>query len=287
MIQHFTEPNNSKKPVIEQMGQILYVCDTQPANRVLPRVLHMHQDIMELSFVVRGKGKHLIGKKAYDTKPGDIIVFNSGELHDEMTYSDDILRVFCCGITDLKLKGLEKNHLIGKEVSPIIQSGRHEDEVRLLFELIVKKVKEEQEHSLEAAHYLLISLILLIMELPRENQRDVKELKIVEAAKDYIDEYYMEEINLESISKNLHISASHLSHIFKVETGFSPIQYIIRRRIGQAQTLLINTSYTATQIALMVGYDNTNYFNSLFTKNVGISPQRYRKYWTDSDKSYV
>ena len=40
----------------------------------------------------------------------------------------------------------------------------------------------------------------------------------------------------------------HLAHIFKDMTGMSPIHYMIRCRIGEAQNLLISTDYSATQI---------------------------------------
>lgn len=57
---------------------------------------------------------------------------------------------------------------------------------------------------------------------------------------------------------------------------------MIRRRIGLAQTLLSTTDYTATYIATMVGYDNTNYFNTIFTKVVGVSPIRCKKQYLDA-----
>ena len=56
------------------------------------------------------------------------------------------------------------------------------------------------------------------------------------------------------------------------------MQYIINRRIGEAQNLLINTDYSITQIADKVGYDNPSYFNMLFTKLIGMSPGKFRKH---------
>mgnify|MGYP002224503495 CR=1 FL=1 len=55
--------------------------------------------------------------------------------------------------------------------------------------------------------------------------------------------------------------------IFKEETGFSPMQYVTRRRIGEAQNLLINTQLSITEIAANVGYNNSNYFQNVFKKN--------------------
>ncbi len=64
------------------------------------------------------------------------------------------------------------------------------------------------------------------------------------------------------------------------ETGYSPMNYIIRRRIGEAQTLLITTKLSITEIAGMVGFSNPNNFNIQFQKQVGLSPREYRKTYT-------
>ena len=60
------------------------------------------------------------------------------------------------------------------------------------------------------------------------------------------------------------MSPYHLAHIFKEITGMSPIHYMIRCRVGEAQNLLISTDYSATQIAAIVGYTNVNHFNAIF-----------------------
>ena len=59
-------------------------------------------------------------------------------------------------------------------------------------------------------------------------------------------------------------------------SGYSPIQYLLRRRLGEAQTLLISTDLPIIDITLMTGFDTQNYFNAQFTKHVGVSPKRYR-----------
>ena len=75
-----------------------------------------------------------------------------------------------------------------------------------------------------------------------------------------------------------------------MKVGFDNQKYLtmqsqqIRRRIGHAQTLLISTSYTVTQIASLVGYDNTNYFSTQFSKVVGMSPTHYRTFYSEEAK---
>ena len=56
------------------------------------------------------------------------------------------------------------------------------------------------------------------------------------------------------------------------------MQYLLRRRIGEAQTLLITTDLSITRIAEMVGYDTQSYFNLQFArKNVGMPPNKFRQ----------
>ena len=95
----------------------------------------------------------------------------------------------------------------------------------------------------------------------------------------YIDKNYNENISLKSIAEAVNANQYYLSHIFKEETGFSPMQYVTRRRIGEAQNLLINTQLSITEIAANVGYNNSNYFQNVFKKIVGYTPGSYRKRW--------
>ena len=73
--------------------------------------------------------------------------------------------------------------------------------------------------------------------------------------KEYIDAHYLEDLKLADIAEALHINLYYLSHTFKDLTGTSPMQYIIRRRIEEAQTLLLTTNMTITDIAMQCGYN--------------------------------
>ena len=57
------------------------------------------------------------------------------------------------------------------------------------------------------------------------------------------------------------------------------MQYINRRRIGEAQSLLIDTGRNMTEIAELVGFGNVSMFSRAFRQVVGCSPSDYRKKW--------
>ena len=62
------------------------------------------------------------------------------------------------------------------------------------------------------------------------------------------------------------------SQNFKKITGCSPAQYLISLRMAHAMNLLDNTDDTVVQIALAMGYDNTQYFHRLFRDHTGMTP---------------
>ena len=55
------------------------------------------------------------------------------------------------------------------------------------------------------------------------------------------------------------------------------MQYILNKRIYNAEALLQNPQYNITEVANIVGYDNPLYFSRIFKKAKGLSPSEYRK----------
>ena len=74
----------------------------------------------------------------------------------------------------------------------------------------------------------------------------------------------------------MHSSTSTVSHSFRKELGISPIQYLQRIRIGEAQTLLGSSDLSIRDIALRVGYNSAENMYLAFRKHTGMSPSRYR-----------
>lgn len=286
MTQYFVKQNVDSIFEDGFIPQLLYVCDADQEYTKLPRIMHSHHDIMEIVFIKEGCGSHVIGDQKYSTRKGDLLIYNSNVLHDEMANPNTSMSVYCCGIMNLKLKGLPANHLVSEEVSYVLHSGEDADQIEALLKMMCTQIKKEKPGAEEMCRYLLCALISLILQIPQE----IKALSTPEKSllskriRNYIDKNYLEEINLDSIAQSLSISPFYLVHVFKESTGFSPIQYIIRRRIGEAQSLLINTNYSVTQISGMVGYDNISYFTTLFSKTVGMTPKKYRQLWMAAAK---
>ena len=101
--------------------------------------------------------------------------------------------------------------------------------------------------------------------------------EIVDKAKYYISEHLTEELTVSNIAASLYITPNYFSRLFKRVTKEGCNEYIVRKRIEKAKSLLETTSLKTGKIAMMVGYRDTNYFSLAFKKHTGKSPTKYRE----------
>lgn len=72
------------------------------------------------------------------------------------------------------------------------------------------------------------------------------------------------------------MSLSHFAHVFKEETGASFIEYVNACRMDRARDLLLTTDLRIKEIADRLGFENANYFTTLFKRQFGMSPNEQR-----------
>ena len=279
MVHRFLKSKSKNRLDIETRAELMYMCKADASHTRLPRAMHMHDDRVEIVFILEGSGTHIVGGRAYKTKRGDLLVYNSGILHDESSNPDVDMSVYCCAFKNLKIKGLAKNCLSREQEGVVFHTRELYPTFERLLDMLHSQIGVEDRYASELCEHLLQALIVLARRLIEDSESDAESrgYDLGVHIKNYIDQHYLESIDLKSMSERLRISPYYLAHKFKSSIGCSPIRYLIRRRIGEAQSLLINTKLSVTEIATMVGYDNSNYFNTAFKKIVGITPNSYRK----------
>ncbi len=88
---------------------------------------------------------------------------------------------------------------------------------------------------------------------------------------------FPKEWKLDDLLEIAHMSRSNLMRVFRKATGQTPIGYLVRLRIQRAMELLRNSNSTITEIALEVGFNDSNYFTRQFRRIVGESPRGFRQ----------
>lgn len=94
--------------------------------------------------------------------------------------------------------------------------------------------------------------------------------------KQYLDMYFAQPFRLEDLETRYHISKYRICHEFSSTFHVPPLKYLNARRLDAAVHLLLTTDKHIHEIALDVGYDNTNHFINLFKRAKGTTPQAYR-----------
>ena len=82
---------------------------------------------------------------------------------------------------------------------------------------------------------------------------------------------------LEELATAAKVSVAHYSVLFRRQAGFSPIDFLIRQRVGHACRLLDTTSLSIAEFGGRAGYDDPYYFTRCFRRVMGASPRAYRK----------
>jgi YesN/AraC family two-component response regulator len=93
---------------------------------------------------------------------------------------------------------------------------------------------------------------------------------------EWIEEHYWTKFELDQLSKELHMSPYHISHLFKQAIGTSITEYLNARRMRQACWLLKSSDAPIEYIGQQVGLANFSYFCQLFKKITGVTPHKYR-----------
>lgn len=101
---------------------------------------------------------------------------------------------------------------------------------------------------------------------------------LVKKAVNYIHMHLEEDLSLSIIADELYVNASHLSRKFKAETSKSIVDYINQKRIEEAKRYLERGNVSITEVALMVGFNDLNYFSRVFKKTTSLSPSQYSKH---------
>lgn len=105
-----------------------------------------------------------------------------------------------------------------------------------------------------------------------------KDGSVIKQVKDYIERYYMNDIGIGQIAESFGITPNYLSTIFHQKAGCKFVDYLTEVRISNAKRLLIENETAAVKdIAVMVGYNSSRYFATLFQKITGVKPSTYRK----------
>jgi len=142
------------------------------------------------------------------------------------------------------------------------------DDFYILKEIMKRKTIEEMEE--------LIKEIFLKAMNSGYSKAEIRFSKAVTDAQKYIEENYSNpNLKIDEIAKSVYVGRSYLCVLFKKEMGKTINNYITEIRMNKAKKLIEEGHDNVSDISVMVGYSDANYFGKCFKKIFGITPGRY------------
>lgn len=184
----------------------------------MPRTMHRHDKLLEIILIHEGKGMYCIDGKTYATEQGDMLIIDSGTVHDEAAVSQSDLWIGSCGVAQLAIPGLPENHLLHPHQSPLLKTGAMFPHLSQLMKAMYAYTVDASCASAEAANYLLQAFLVSVYQLLQ--QRQVKnetdeENELARQIKTFVDEHYMEPLTLAELAAQFHVSSSYVTRIYK------------------------------------------------------------------------
>ncbi len=265
------------------LPQLVYVSQVSESEGPFVRFMHMHPQTVELILITEGEGEYFIGDRIYPVRKGDLLVYNSQVVHDEYLESGRPVGTICCAINHIERPGLRANALIPDARVPVIPLYHHYETVLKLMSSIFTMINQRAVDG-PAMAQLLTRVLLKYIEgnvlLCVDNDEIARNDNLLDVIKNYIDLNFSEPIRLETLASKFNVSPWFVSHEFKRRYGYAPMDYLIKRRLGEAQSLLTTDDggrEKITSIAYRVGFSNLSYFQYYFKNKVGKTPGQYRK----------
>jgi len=111
---------------------------------------------------------------------------------------------------------------------------------------------------------------------PVRSSTRVELYKRLSRAMDLLSSCFCEDISLDQLATAACLSKYHFLRLFRTAYGLSPYQYIQHLRVEKARVLLKHSPISITDLAMLLGFDNSQSFSRLFYQRMGLYPTQYR-----------
>lgn len=278
---------------LETLHPLVSVIDLTKAT-LFPTHLRINYGVYALFLKDTKCGDIRYGRQIYDYQEGTVVCFAPGQVvTTEMEkgmkpvargilFHPDLIRGTSLG------KDIKRYSFFSYESSEALHLSEQEKEVLLdCFD----KIQMELEHSIDKHSKRLISknIELLLDYCMRFYERqfttrsDVNKDVLVKFEQ-LLDEYFQgEQIRQEGLptvkyfADKVCLSPNYFGDLIKKETGKTAQENIQNKIINQAKEWILSTDKTVSQIAYELGFQYSQHFNRIFKKNVGCTPNEFRK----------
>ena len=271
-------------PGILGNSEIVFSSSTAKAKKIYYNVLcaghfycdekyHLKRDNYDsflILYVADGKFTFIDKGNQFVAEKGDTVILDCYKSHEYFT--NDYLESYWVHIEGANCRDFYNEITGNGNIIKDNENSRIKERIIRLFKGVDHSV-HESEMSLE--------VYKLFLEMTNPAIRSVKDetphRENIQSIKEYILDHLNEKITVNHLAEFAHMSPTHFSRVFKLQTGFSPYDYVVASRLSKAKECLLTTDMSVAEIAYEMGFNSEANFVYCFTNNEGISPGKFRK----------
>lgn len=225
---------------------------------------HIHQ-MWEIVYYKTGKGSSLLNGKNFQYQPNTYVIIPPRTAHAEEAYTDGNINI-CLGFETEEFKEdfLPASLFTDADERPILN----------LLNNIENEIKNSGLYYQNIIAFAVSEIFLLTKRSLKKKKTDTDAR--VSMIREYIDNYFMTDIDLNKLSENFFYSYDYLRHLFSEKMGITLKQYIIDKRINLAK-LLLSSDLPIRDIAKKCGFCSPSHLSACFAATTGKKPSEYRK----------
>lgn len=230
-----------------------------------------------LIYCVEGNGWYRLDGKEYAVGPNEFFILPAGVPHAYGSQGEGAWTIYWLHFAGQHASIYAEGEKTPKRINVTVDSriGRRNN----LFEEILNTLMEGQDmarlrYVSSLLHYYLATMCY-VQEYRRSTALEASTDPVL-AAVHYMEENLERRLKLQDILDYVGYSSSHFTTLFRQQMGMPPLSYFNHLKVQQACALLRETDMHINQICYKLGIEDCYYFSRMFTKEMGVSPQKYR-----------
>jgi len=230
-----------------------------------------------LIYCISGYGHVKIGDKVHELSPNSYFIIKSRIPHSYWSSDKRPWSIYWIHFSGKRSEYFSE--LFYDSAYNISSPNSHKDKRISMFTEILTVLESGFKHeNLEFCNLTLGSLLASFF-FPEtyKTANGVSGTSPIDKAIFFMQKNINNSLSVGEIAKHVNLSKSHLSRIFKNNSGSSPIDYFINLKMQEAIRLLSNQNLRVNEVAFNLGYRDPFYFSRLFKKNIGVSPKVFLK----------
>ena len=235
-------------------------------------------DFWECVFVLKGRAGITAGETVYTLGEGQMIFHPPGEFHRLWNDGDGFLRIVIVTFAADRFP-IDKHTIcsfnVDERVHSVCSDIRKQFETDGIFILGLKdeKMAGEAQKAIGKLEALFVDLLDKTTEENLENIKKDRFSELYSSAIAIMKSNLGIRLTAEEISKSCGMSVSTMQKLFYRYTGMGMMKYYEGVRMQHAQTLLDN-GYMVKEVAFALGYEDQNYFSTVYKRYFGRSPSK-------------